>query len=88
MTSYPVIFGFSDPYQKDCKGRAPCVSDVGLSLLQFICVFTGELFSFGKSVLAQKVCLGQDICFYQRIWKGRRQVGAKQSAQVNGISGT
>lgn len=80
MTSYPVIFGFSDRYQKDCKGRALCVSAVGLSLLQFTCVFTGQLCRFGKSVLAQKVCLGQDICLYQRIWKGRGQVGVKQTA--------
>lgn len=79
MTSFSVIFGFSDRYQKDCESRARCVSVVGLSVLQFICVFTGQLCCFGKSVLAQKVCLEQDICLYQRIWKGRGRVGVKQA---------
>lgn len=80
MSSYPVIFGLSDEYQKDCKGRSLGVLAVGLSVLQFICVLTVKLWIDGKSELVQIVCLGQDICPLQRIWKGRGQVGAKQSA--------
>lgn len=79
MSSYPVIFGLSDEYQKDCKGRSLGVLAVGLSVLQFICVLTVQLWIDGKSELVQIVCLGQDTVCYRG--SGREEGSrAKQSA--------
>jgi hypothetical protein len=74
MTSYLVFFGLSDSYQKNCKGCPFCVSVVSGVVLLFMWVLTGQLCHYGISVSDQKVCLEQEICPLQRIWKRREQI--------------